>query len=284
MGKTEIGWTDYSLNPGIYGCEVVSPACTNCYAASMAKRLGSMGQASYAGLTRDRKGAPATWTGEVRVDFDAIGPAFAKLPKKKPFRAFVTSMADLFHPSIPDFFIVRVFDEMRMRPHGTFQVLTKRIERVAPWWPLAGLAEWPANVWMGTTVEDQRRADERVPALLRVPARVRFLSVEPMLGPVDLRGLSWRFGYYDALTGTDVELPTGRIDSTDGPRISWVIAGCESGPNRRSTDRAWVRSLRDQCAAAGVPFFLKQLTDGADAVESAPMLDGRRHLAFPATP
>ena len=180
--STNIEWTDHTLNPGIYGCQEVSPACANCYAAAMARRLAGMGQGAYEGVARQ-----GGWTGEVRVDFDRIKPAFDALPKRKPARVFVTSMSDLFHPDVPASFIDRVFREMEARPHLTFQVLTKRPEHMVSWWRWTdGDFAWPTNVWAGTTVEDQRRADERIPELLEVPAAVRFLSCETLLGRIDI--------------------------------------------------------------------------------------------------
>lgn len=239
---TGITWTDHTINPGIYGCTKISPACTNCYAMGMAGRLEAMGLDRYAGTTEGGQ-----WTGRVRVDFDAIGPAFAKLPKRTPARVFVTSMSDLFHHDVPAEFIGRVFWEMNNRPHLTFQVLTKRAERMASW--SAGFAPWPRNVWAGVTVEDQRRADDRIPHLLRVPAAARFLSVEPMLSEVDL----WtaRYPWPDGGAGKGSAFAWGRD-------VSWVICGGESGPDARPMHPDWARSLRDQCQAAGVPFFFKQ--------------------------
>jgi protein gp37 len=266
MARTEIEWADISLNPGIYGCSIASPACEHCYAATMAHRQHAMGNYPLVTAKRGTKGIH--WSGEVRVDFDAIAPAFAKLPKKKPARVFVTSMADLFHADVPDKFIDAVFHEMWERPHLIFQVLTKRPERIAPWldgrgkgkrtWGL--VPQWPANVWAGTTVEDQRRADERIPHLLRVPARVRFLSMEPLLEAVSLDRSHW-VDCYDSDYGDGREL----INPLRERKLHWVIAGGESGPKARPSHPAWFRSLRDQCAAAGVPFFFKQWGEWAPA-------------------
>jgi protein gp37 len=151
----------------------------------MAHRQVAMGNYPE-GITKVTR-AGVVWTGLVETDESKISPAFRKLPKTKPARVFVTSMADLFHADVPDRFIDATFDEMIARPHLTFQVLTKRIERVPRWYEARRHAmKWPDNVWMGATVEDQRRADERIPHLLRVPARTRFLSCEALLGPIDL--------------------------------------------------------------------------------------------------
>lgn len=264
-----IGWTDRTLNPGIYGCEEVSPECGRCYAATMAHRLGAMGQERYQGLTRKTANG-VHWTGEVRVDYAQIVPAFDKLPRRGASRVFVTSMADLFHPSVPRDFQDRVFNEMEARPHLTFQVLTKHPGRMAEF----GLANfdadprvgsWPANVWAGTTAGDQKRADIRVKELLRVPAAVRFVSAEPLLGPVAFStwGASSWLGY------------PGEPDS-----VHWVIAGCESGPKRRPSELDWFRSIRDECATFGARFYLKQLVVDGQVV-GKPELDGRTHLEIP---
>jgi protein gp37 len=292
MGLSSIEWTSRTLNPGVYGCELVSPACTHCYAMGMSHRHTAQGLAPE-GITRvPTPGRGPVWTGKVVVRYERIAAAFAALPKKprkdgQPIRVFVTSMADLFHKDVPDDFIDRVFVEMERRPWMTFQVLTKRIERVPTWWETRatyapeGMPAWPANVWMGTTVEDQRRADERIPHLLRVPASVRFLSVEPMVGPVDLDPLWCDSCDYAGRSATEhvvFEPPSqpwctecdrevgspGWLSSVPG--IDWVIAGGESGQKARPSDPAWFRALRDQCKAAGVPFFMKQMSGhkGAD--------------------
>ncbi len=302
----KIGWTGETVNPGIHGCKEVSPACLNCYAAKMAHRLSAMGVYPE-GITTKRVSG-VHWTGRVLTDASRIKPAFAKLPKRKPTLVFVTSMADLFHPDVPDEFIGLVFDAMRDSIH-TFQVLTKHTKRMADWsrrMTNGGYAYarterhrhwwWPKNVWAGTTVEDQKRADERVPHLLRVPAEVRFLSCEPLLGPLDLT--PW-LNPEAACGRCEVdcpECPLHRavvVDSDFDPIggthpcrvVHQVITGCESmGGKRpgRPTDIEWVRGLRDQCSEAGTAFFLKQLVvDGK--VTAAPELDGRQWLQFPTT-
>jgi len=279
---TGIDWTDHTINPGIYGCTAISEACRNCYAATMARRLATMPHTAerYAGAAKRVYGRDA-WTGTVRVDFDAIQPAFAKLPKRKPARVFVTSMSDLFHKDAPHGFIEDVFLEMANRPHLTFQVLTKRPQRMFEWWadmirgPLIGWNQmdavlnsgqlaWPRNVWAGCTVEDQRAADERIPWLLKVPARVRFLSMEPLLGPVDLpriaalRNPMWQWGCGGTVPDPKTGRPVHHHDERCRCPIHWVIAGGESGPHARPTHPDWARGIRDQCRAAGVPFFWKQ--------------------------
>jgi protein gp37 len=265
--STSIEWTDHTLQPGIYGCSIASPACEHCYAATMAHRQAAMGNYPLVTAKRGTKGVH--WTGEVRVDFDAIAPAFAKLPKRKPARVFVTSMADLFHADVPWDFIGEVFRHMAQRPHLTFQVLTKRPDHMAEWYATTQRgAKWPAHIWAGTTVEDQRRADERIPHLLKVPAKVRFLSMEPLLGAVTLDMIAVELdglpGCVNALTGEwwpavgDADEEERNRQPFGEGRIDWVITGGESGRNARPSHPDWFRSLRDQCASAGVPFFFKQ--------------------------
>lgn len=270
---SHIEWTDATWNP-ITGCSVVSAGCTNCYAMKLAgTRLRD--HASRAGLTVDSKAGPV-WNGQVRLNEDWLTQP---LQWKRPRRIFVCAHGDLFHESVPDEWIDRVFAVMALAPQHTFQVLTKRAARmraymekasgriadtiirkrrargdngvvvplphVAPgalWWPLA-------NVWLGVSAEDQARADERIPDLLATPAAVRFLSAEPLLGAIDLpaAGMKWN----------------GRLDRETGERrfLDWVIVGGESGPGSRPMHPDWARRIRDDCAAARVAFFFKQWGD-----------------------
>ena len=246
---TKIEWTDQTWNP-IVGCSVVSPGCTNCYAMRMAgTRLKST--KPYGGLTQDTKAGPV-WTGEVRFLEERLTQP---LKWRKPRRVFVNSMGDLFHEDVSDYEIENIVAVMADASQHIFQVLTKRPERMnavmtgfGKLWQQRGPAEgWPLpNVWLGTSVEDQARADERIPALLDTPAAVRFLSCEPLLGPVDLNsvGRPWL---------------TKEIDHPLDTALDWIICGGESGPKARDMDPAWARSLRDQCEAAGVAFFMKQM-------------------------
>lgn len=261
---TAIPWTDHTINPGVYGCWKISPGCRHCYAARMARRQVAMG--NYPAEVVDRNG----WTGKVVVDYDRIKPAFAKLPKKKPARVFVLSMADLWHVQVPWVFVNQVFRQMRDRPHLTFQVLTKRAALMAAWWKDGQWrGPWPDNVWAGVTVEDQEHTS-RVRHLLTVPAPVRFVSCEPLLSDLV-------FGFF----------------GNPNPGIHWVVAGCESGPNRRPTDEQWFRNLRDRCQrehlrgrhpdAKPIPFFLKQGERGG-RVQEMPELDGRTWAQFPEVP
>jgi protein gp37 len=265
---TKIQWTDHTINPGIYGCSPAPehPGCDHCYAQKMAERIAAMRVARGHDFDRGCNGGGADyygdvttggkWTGDVVVDFDAIPRAFAKLPKIKPARVFVTSMGDLFHPDVPWEFISRVIVEMAARPHLAFQVLTKRPDNaVRVLGHLAGFvgesASLPSNVWIGASVSDQTTAERLVPYLLQVPSSGRFLSVEPLVGPVllPLR--------YDRAGRNLTDLP-GLWDESDDV-IDWVIVGCESGPNRRPMRLSWASSIVDQCRDASVAVFVKQL-------------------------
>ncbi len=258
---TTIQWTDFTWNP-VRGCSVVSPGCTNCYAMKQAHRFST---GWYAGLTKLTNCGPV-WTGDVRLVPEKLDEP---LRWRKPRRIFVNSMSDLFHEKVPDEFILAVLGVAALAPQHTFQILTKRPERMREVIGcFTGLEDaavkacvgnalnrigvrsvchvdwtWPIrNVWLGTSCEDQARADERIPLLLQTPAAVRFLSVEPLLGPVVL----WRLKN-DPTLGANARGP------------DWVIVGGESGPGARPCDVAWIRSLVEQCKAAMVPVFCKQL-------------------------
>lgn len=289
--KSNIEWTDATWNP-IAGCSIVSPACTNCYAMAQAARIERMVNGShYAGLTKIINGK-AVWTGEVHQAPEA--KLLEPLRWKRTRRIFVNSMSDLFHEAVPDEWIDRIFAVMALAPQHQFQVLTKRPERMRAYcsdartryriaryvvdfliakqvevgenWPVESegdidlpddikLRSWPlSNVWLGVTAEDQKRADERIPDLLATPAAVRFVSIEPMLGAVNLRRVRIATGHHtiiDALGGYALERG-GRTS------LDWVICGGESGPSARPMHPEWARSLRIQCGRAGVPFFFKQ--------------------------
>ncbi len=267
--KTGIEWTDATWNP-IVGCSVTSPGCTNCYAMQMAGRLDRMGVAHYAGLTQPSKAGPV-WTGVLRQAPEAT--LLQPLRWRRPRRIFVNSMSDLFHENVPDDWIDLVFAVMALAPQHTFQVLTKRAERMrsyietkrrnAPEWILVTAGErvllpyeggWPTNVWLGVSVEDQVRADERIPHLLATPAAKRLLSCEPLLGPVDLTNL----GGVGSAKSYGAHGFTSLRGLCDRPAVDWVIVGGESGPRARPMHPDWARSLRDQCQTASVPFFFKQ--------------------------
>lgn len=274
-----IEWTDATWNP-ITGCSVVSPGCTNCYAMRLAGTRMKH-HPSRAGLTRDTKAGPV-WTGEVRFNDTWVDQP---LRWKRPRMIFVCAHGDLFHEAVPDAWIDQVFAVMAQARHHTFQVLTKRAERMrvylsaflpsppkdgfitrggqpAAYGPYRGPCfnpkRWPLpNVWLGVSAEDQHRADERIPDLLATPAAVRWVSAEPLIGPVDLR--PHLVGHED--NGVDLtRAPGSRVGTCIGwtPSLDWVVAGGESGPGARPMHPAWARSLRDQCAGAGVAFHFKQ--------------------------
>lgn len=273
-----IEWTDATWNP-ITGCSIVSPGCSNCYAMKLAgMRLKH--HPSREGLTRDSKAGPV-WTGEVRLNRQWL---HQPIDWRKPRRIFVCAHGDLFAENVPDEWILDVFTVMAIASQHTFQVLTKRSDRMREfvsrsdllddiytnWYTFSGGARevysWPLpNVWLGVSAEDQQRADERIPQLLDTPAAVRFISAEPLLGPIDLTPKADQT--YQMLSewyGPNGFDPTGcqpRQDRMRGwfPKLDLVIVGGESGRDARSIRHAdWVRSLRDQCAAANTPFFFKQ--------------------------
>ena len=236
--KSKIGWTDATWNP-VTGCSKVSAGCKNCYAERMAHRLQAMGQANY------RDGF------EVRCHTHMLS-----VPSKwkRPRMVFVCSMGDLFHRDVPASFISRVFVEMNSAKQHTFQILTKRPLRMARMSDEKRIVFTP-NIWCGTTVENQDFYGERVDALTRVRAKVRFLSIEPMVGPV-------------------------QIGSRHFSRLDWIILGCESGPHARPMNPDWARQVRDQCRAYCAPFFLKQMVvDGK--LDKKPLLDGKLWQEMP---
>lgn len=275
--KTRIEWADATVN-AINGCTVTSPGCTHCYAMKQAHRFDAR-----RGLTRQSNGG-MVWTGEVRLNEKAL---LQPLSWKRPRRIFWNAHGDTFHESVPDEWIDRMLAVCALTPQHTHMILTKRAGRMREFitdpaaprriarvivdmlinkqvkydeqtWPVISegdidapsdiLIRWPLlNVWLGVSVEDQTRADERIPDLIATPAVVRFLSCEPLLGPVDLGNV----------------YPTKDVHGTylhHAPitQLDWVIAGGESGTGARPMHPDWARSLRDQCAAAGVPFHFKQ--------------------------
>ncbi len=227
MATTKIEWAESTWNP-ITGCTKISPGCKNCYAERMAFRLQAMGQANYANgfeltLHEHMLERPLQW--------------------KKPQLIFVNSMSDLFHKDVPLDYIQRVFDVMRRAHWHNFQVLTKRSQRL---FDLSDEIDWPENVWMGVSVETQKYT-YRIDHLRETGARIKFLSLEPLLGPLK-------------------ELNLGNID--------WAIVGGESGPGSRPIKREWVTEIRDQCLSAKVPFFFKQW-GGTNKKKTGRELDGR---------
>lgn len=232
--RSTIEWTEMTWNP-VTGCTKVSQGCKHCYAERMARRLEAMGAARY------RNGFRVT-----------LHPEALDAPRRwrQPRVVFVNSMSDLFHEEVPLAYIERVFATMRACPRHTFQVLTKRAERLAE---IAPHLPWPGNVWMGVSVEDARVL-HRIGKLQEVRAAVRFLSLEPLIGPLD-------------------SLPLAGIH--------WVIVGGESGPRARPMRREWVGSIFEQCRAAGVPFFFKQW-GGVRKDRTGRELNGRTYDEMPA--
>jgi len=269
---SKIEWTDRTWNP-LAGCTMVSRACENCYAMRMAFRLEHMGQEKYKGTTRKTEGGKIVWTGKINFDEKAL---LEPLKWKKPQRVFVNSMSDLFHEDVPYEWIDKVFAVMAATPHITYQILTKRPERMAEYldkctvnwyrwrkicdaiFPLTGksfdfVLPLP-NVWLGTTIENQAEADKRVPHLLRCPAAVHFVSCEPLMGPVNLNKESYPLSEEEFSNQSfPLMLPNHWMHLID-----WVIAGGESGPKAEPSHPDWFRSLRDQCHAYAVPFLFKQ--------------------------
>jgi protein gp37 len=316
---TNIEWTDATWNP-IRGCSRVSEGCRNCYAEKVAYRFSGPGQ-PYEGLATKVNGH-AAWTAEVRfVEDHLLDPLkWGHVPHHedtgiktrgkcecpgRPRRIFVNSMSDLFHENVPDEWIDRIFAVMALCPQHTFQVLTKRPERMLKYltglccgrisdevaelvekhwhrdwikgmprgfeWNVYGKIRtsggvgdyWPLpNVWLGVSVENQAAADERIPLLLQTPAGVRFISAEPLLGTVELcRYLGFQHEDEIGIENVDQSLHEARALGMHDPWVrglDWVICGGESGPGARPMHPDWARSLRDQCQAAGVPFFFKQ--------------------------
>jgi len=278
-----IAWTDATFNP-VRGCRKLSAGCAHCYAAELSRvNPGVLGTW---GANGQRVISPDGW--EAR--FDAWEKRATKA--RKPMRIFVNSMWDPGEgPDVdgkegrdgprPEYLpVLRKLVEIARRcPHLRLQMLTKRPWNLVAWWQDSDLGDWPANLWIGVSTENQEEAYERIPWLMMLPAAVRFLSVEPMLGPVDVHV----FVGPNLLEGLIARNPGERAQYDFGRGISWVIAGCESGRGARPMDLAWVRSLRDQCAAAGVPFFFKQAMEGGEVV-GLPALDGKVWDEFPAEP
>lgn len=236
--QSSIEWTEATWNP-VAGCKIVSPGCTNCYAMLMAKRLARMGLSKYRGLTR-RSGGRVVWTGVVREDSASLE---IPLSWRKPRLIFVNSMSDLFHEDVSQEFIWKVWSVMERTPKHTYQILTKRPERMAK-------LRLPAlsNVWLGTSIEDQAVC-ERLEYLKETPAYVRFVSFEPLIGSV------------------------GDVDLTG---IDWAIVGGESGHNARIMLEEWVDEIHSKCEQSGVLFFFKQWGAwGSDKRRRSKKVNGR---------
>jgi protein gp37 len=247
MAQTSsIEWTDATWNP-VAGCSIATAGCTNCYAMRMAARLEAMGTTKYEGLTR-KSGDRYVWTGRVICDEKALNAPFAW---KKPRQVFVNSMSDLFHPDVPEDFIGRVWSVMQHTPQHTYQILTKRPER------MRDILSQPAferlsNVWLGTSVEDSQVLG-RIDQLRATPAYIRFISFEPLIGSV---------------TGADL---------TD---IHWAIVGGESGPRSRPMPEHWVLEIKALCGRSDTAFFFKQW-GGRNKKAAGRLLNGRTFDEMP---
>jgi protein gp37 len=242
MAETQIEWTDATWNP-VAGCSIISPGCTNCYAMEMAKRLQAMRMEKYKGLTR-RSGRRTIWNGIVREDRAALA---IPLRWRKPKKIFVNSMSDLFHPGVSDAFILEVWEVMRATPHHHYQILTKRPERMGEL-VRTKLPDVLPNVWLGTSIENVEVA-ERAEALRAVPAAIRFISFEPLIGPV------------------------GAIDLRN---IHWAIVGGESGKAARPIREEWIDEIYDRCFLFDTAFFFKQWgTWGKDNKRRSKKANGR---------
>lgn len=235
MANSKIEWTETTWNP-ITGCTKISAGCKHCYAERMALRLRAMGQRNYANGF------------ELTIHEHALG---LPLKWKKPQIVFVNSMSDLFHKAVPDDFILRAFDVMRRANWHSYQILTKRSARL---FELNPRIDWTPNVWMGVSVED---ADNtfRIDDLRNTDAHIKFLSLEPLLGPLPRLNLAG---------------------------VDWVIVGGESGPGSRAMDQSWAVDIRDQCVNAGVAFFFKQW-GGVNKKRTGRLLDGRTWDELPSS-
>lgn len=291
---SNIQWTDETWNP-VSGCTRVSAGCDNCYAVAMTHRLEAMLSDKYTGLTVINGKGDRHFNGIVRTDEVALRKP---LTWRKPRKVFVNSMSDLFHDAVPFEFIDQVFAVMALTPWHTYQILTKRPERMAEYfrreypaghirgamivhhywhasarilnaaseyWAQRGyeeqgfIPEWPLpNVWLGTSVENQAAADERIPHLLQCPAAVRFLSCEPLLSGISIPRVWGRLSRCacGGLCDYGVECP---MSYNWRSPIHWLIVGGESGPGARPCNVQWIRSLVNQCKRAEVPVFVKQL-------------------------
>jgi len=244
MAETQIEWTDATWNP-VVGCSIVTAGCTNCYAMEMAKRLEAMGVGKYKGLTR-RSGTRTIWKGVVREDKGALTIPYGW---KKPRKIFVNSMSDLFHDKVSDAFIKAVWQVMADTPHHNYQILTKRPARMAEI-VSKKIKEVLPNVWLGTSIENADVVD-RISYLRRIPAAIRFISFEPLIGPV------------------------GEVNLTG---IHWAIVGGESGRSARPIKESWVDEIHQQCVEQDTAFFFKQWgTWGKDNRRRSKKANGREY-------
>jgi protein gp37 len=241
--KSAIEWTDATWNP-VTGCTKVSQGCKHCYAERHAVRFWGDRKFTEVRCHPERLDQPLRW--------------------RRPRRVFVNSMSDLFHEDVPDEFIWQVFNVMQLSGEHIFQILSKRPARMYEFVSRrirnAGHPPLP-NVWLGVSCENQDTADERIPLLLRTLAAVRFVSAEPLLGPVNFEAIEWRGNMLYPLRGETMAHDGAMYRG--GARLDWVIIGGESGPGARPFDVAWARHIIAQCKTAGVPVFMKQLGSNA---------------------
>lgn len=247
MAQTsKIEWTDVTWNP-VAGCSIESAGCSNCYAMRMAARLAAMGSSKYAGLTR-KSGGRVVWTGKVALDVRALS---APYKWRKPRKVFVNSMSDLFHPNVSDEFIASVWRVMVETPQHTYQVLTKRPKRMRELVSRPSFASAP-NIWIGTSVENAALL-HRIEDLRAIPGFIRFISFEPLIGPV------------------------GEVNLKE---IDWAIVGGESGPRSRPMEQAWVQQIEDRCRIYGTAFFFKQW-GGTNKKAAGRLLNGQTYDEMP---
>ncbi|WP_192183295.1 DUF5131 family protein [Mesorhizobium amorphae] len=290
------------VSPGCTHCYAMSMAARIEAMTAALQAKGQTGAPHYVGTTKKVNGH-TVWTGKLALAPDHI--LTEPLAWRTPRRIFVNSMGDLFHEDVPDAWIDKVFAIMALAPQHTFQVLTKRAKRMREYfekidqelrsageqgyaprrldqlacdisrspraadtdWPLPGVPDWPLpNVWLGVSAERQREADERVPELLATPAAIRFVSAEPLLGPINIIDAMW--------AGQDPA--SSHLEET----IDWIIVGGESGPDARPMHPAWARSIRDQCHRVSAPFFFKQWGAWADSSDAPDLVEGREDLIF----
>lgn len=282
MKNSNIEWCDHTFNPW-EGCTKVSPGCANCYAENRNARFGGGTAVNWGKGAPRRRTSVQNWNHPVKWNEEAAWEDSLRIVGAPRPRVFCASLADWLDDEVPIEWLADLLDLIRRTPHLDWLLLTKRPENwstrisaatdnlidrgienhwVFDWFVLH---KTPANVWIGTTVEDQARAYERIPALLDIPARVRFLSCEPLLGPVKIATNYW-------LTGQGRRQDKSLAPVGTYPRIDWVICGGESGPKARPMHPEWARGLRDQCAHAGVPFLFKQWGEWLPGshVENAP--------------
>ena len=298
---SKIEWTDEVLNP-IAGCTKCSPGCLNCYAERMAIRLNGIFAAkgdddNWAKMSNVLKwdyskpelyefGKATGWNEEVELFTNRLDKP---LHWRKPRRIFICSMSDLFHPKVPFEFIDEVFATIALCPQHTGLILTKRIERMKEYFTKERMINWKdgtsniineglfplANVQLGVSMSNQAEADEKIPILLQIPAAVRWLSIEPLLGEIDLTrigGDKFGWGRMDILNGLRYMRANALEEGSEWEtkpcdKVDWVVVGCESGPKRRGCNIRWVRSIVDQCKAASVPCFVKQINKEGKVVK-----------------